>query len=131
VSRAGNKGTREQGNKGAREQGAGNKGTRIRTTRITQEGGYTAHVSLLDGKIERNAKRYTRKQAIAVLVAWCFFGATAAAQIIKFTVGRDSFYLFAGIFNLFITTIMIVFFVMILHRISRQNAHESSAPPTL
>ena len=85
-------------------------------------------LALLDNKLERNAKLLTRKKVVALLAAWGFYGAAAVAQIIKFRAGHDSFYLYAGIINLAMSALLIIFFAQILRRIPRRDPQDDSAP---
>jgi hypothetical protein len=69
---------------------------------------------------DRKASKYTFNRAIAGVIGFTLYGSAGLMQLVKYFVGHDSFYLYAGLLNTALGSLMVYFFVRILRAVKAQ-----------
>lgn len=84
-------------------------------------------MSWFEQKIDRCSRVYTVRRLTAFLIVWSACGTVGLLQIVKYFVGRDALYLYAGIFDVLFACMMIWFFASILQAVARNLAEGASS----
>jgi len=83
----------------------------------------------IERKLESGARRYTLNRTLTSVVIWSAYGTVGVFQLVKFFGAHDTFYLYAGLFNLLIGIFMVWFSLRMTHAVVRRKISQAIAPP--